>query len=480
MYFYQMNSLVGKKVWTINWNWLEDIRFWLVAFFSIRLFGITNPPLEIAHSWRQGLTSMIARNFYQSKVDLLRPVIDMAGEKSGVIGSEFPFFNWLIYLFSLPFGYDHWYGRLINLIVCSIGLYCFYRLLRGLFTPQIAFHATILLTVSIWFSFSRKIMPDTFSIALVIIGLYCYYVYLTKQKVWSLLIGFLFITLGLLCKIPALSLLALAVVIPFLPNLSSRVKINTLLTLSLSVIIAFIWYFYWVPHLLTTYEFQLYFPKTLREGWMEIIPEWRGLLEKFYFSAFHSYFAFIAFIFGLIIFFRQPLIYTRIALISVFLLFGLFILKTGAVFPTHSYYIVPIVPVMAVIAGFATSKLPKNWGAFVLTAISVEAISNQQHDFFIKPELTYQLTAERFVEDSVPFNSRIIFNGGPSPHHLYFVNRKGWNITPENINTETIDSLKDMGAEFLILDKHKTSDFSTSYPVIRENHHYAIYDLDKN
>jgi hypothetical protein len=478
MYFYPMYTLVLNKVWKNVESWMEDIRFWIVVFFSIRLFGITNPPLEIAHSWRQGLTSMIARNFYQSHVDLLRPVIDMAGEKSGIIGSEFPFFNWLIYLFSLPFGYDHWYGRLINLAVCSVGLYFFYRLLHGIFTSRIAFHATILLTVSIWFSFSRKIMPDTFSISLIIIGLHCCYIYLTKNKSWQLLLGFIFITLGLLCKIPALCLLTIAVIIPFLPTLSTLKKTYILVMLTISVSIAFTWYFHWVPYLLTTYEFQLYFPKTLLEGWYEILPEWKGLLEKFYFSAFHSYFAFLTFIIGMFFILRQPCIYTRIALIAVSVVFSLFILKTGAVFPTHSYYIVPFVPIMAVIAGCATAQLPKKWGYLALLTISIEAISNQQHDFFIKPELTYPLNAEILVEKSVPSNSRVIFNGGPSPHHLYFINRKGWNLTPEKINTQTIDSLKNLGAQFLILDKHKNSNFTTQHSLIGENEDYEIYNLD--
>jgi hypothetical protein len=148
---------------------LSHIQTWIVIFFAIRLVGITNAPLEAGHNWRQSLTNMIARNFYEIRANLLYPEIDYAGINSGIIGSEFPFFNYLIFLFTSGLGDAHWYGRLINLIVSSLGIYFFYLLVAKWFNKKIAFHATIVLLCSIWFAFSRKIMPDTFSVSLVII-----------------------------------------------------------------------------------------------------------------------------------------------------------------------------------------------------------------------------------------------------------------------------------------------------------------------
>src|SRR6187399_1038601 len=110
---------------------ISDIRFWILIFFIIRMIGITNPPLEISHNWRQSLTNMIARNFSESESNLLYPKIDMAGNMTGIIGSEFPFFNYLIYLTSCVFGYSHWYGRIINLIVSSFGVYTFYLIVKN-------------------------------------------------------------------------------------------------------------------------------------------------------------------------------------------------------------------------------------------------------------------------------------------------------------------------------------------------------------
>ena len=44
---------------------------------------------------------------------------------------------------------------------------------------------------------------------------------------------------------------------------------------------------------------------------------------------------------------------------------------------------------------------------------------------------------------------------GNSPQLLYFANRKGWALTPEQVNTEnSLDSLRQLGASLLIVDKH--------------------------
>ena len=163
---------------------ITDIRFWIIVFFAIRLLGITNPPLEVAHNWRQTTVTMVSRNFYEIDNNIFYPRIDIAGDKTGITGMEFPLLNYLIYLTSLVFGYQHWYGRLINLIVSSFGLWFFYKLTKRKFSKQISFYSTIILAVSIFFAYSRKIMPDTFAMSLIITSIYCGICYF-DIKLWS-------------------------------------------------------------------------------------------------------------------------------------------------------------------------------------------------------------------------------------------------------------------------------------------------------
>ena len=136
-------------------NNIGDIRLWIVLFFIVRLYAITDPPLEVAHNWRQTTVTMAARNFYEADNHILYPRIDIAGEKWGITGMEFPVLNYLIYLVSLVFGYAHWYGRLINLVISSFGIFYFYKLAYKYFGYKIAFNAAFLLIFSVWFNYSR-------------------------------------------------------------------------------------------------------------------------------------------------------------------------------------------------------------------------------------------------------------------------------------------------------------------------------------
>lgn len=459
---------------------LTDIRFWIIILFLIRLIGITNAPLEGGHNWRQALTNMISRNFLEIQANILYPRIDMAGENSGIIGTEFPFFNYLIYIFNYVFGYSHWVGRLINLMVSTAGLYYFYKLVKTLLHKQVAFNATIILGVSIWFAFSRKVMPDTFSVSLVIIGLYYAYNFLKAGGNSNLILFFLFSTIGILCKIPALSLFSVLGIIVFIREIDIRRKVAVFSAGALSFLIVCLWYFYWVPHLLETYHYQLYFPKGIGEGLQEIAPFIPELLEKFYFSALSSYIAFACCIAGIVVLISSKHKYLGFGIGIMTVVFVLFILKTGAVFPTHNYYIIPFVPVMALIAGYAITRIPLKFQYLLLGLIAIEGIANQQHDFYIKDNQLYKLDLEKITEEVIPQKDLIIINGGQSPQDIYFSNRKGWTVDNDDImNNLYIDSLTNLGAKYLIIDKARLPEYTDQNVAIYSDDNYKIYQLQQ-
>lgn len=457
---------------------LSDIRFWIVFFFVTRLIGITNAPLEIAHNWRQSLTNMVTRNYVENGFDFFHPMVDIAGNRTGIMGGEFPFFNWLVYLVSSVFGYEHWHGRIINLIVSSIGLYFFYKLIKGIIDKKIAFTATIILIVSIWFSFSRKIMPDTFSVSIMIIGLYYAYVYLKQGKLYAIISFFILCTLGMLCKIPALSLLSALGVIFFMNEIPLKRKIILTAVGSIGFSIVCWWYFIWVPHLVDTYDFMLFFPKTLSEGIKEISTRIPLLLERFYFSSLHSFIALAAFIVGMYFMLKSKHKELKLGILLITIVFGFFIIKTGKVFPNHSYYIVPFTPIMAIIAAFALAKLPKKLYITVLVLICIEAIANQQDDFFIKERVTYKLSLDAIADKYIPKNELVIINGGASPQDMYFAHQKGWTVENSDVvNTQFMNSLIDSGANYLIIDQTVFEHQFPNYKKLFSNEHYKIYKL---
>src|SRR5690606_30922707 len=311
-----------------------NIRFWIFLFFIVRLVGITNPPLETGHNWRQVITNMVARNMAEKDAQFFYPEIDMAGDLSGISGSEFPLFNGLVYLFSLLFDYSHWLGRLINLVVSSIGIFYFYKLIKTYFSKEIAFNAAIILMASLWFSFSRKIMPDTFSFSLMIIGLYFGSNFLKSNNKLHFLVFFIFTTLGVLCKLPVIYLFGLYALVFFSTIIDNKKKIAIGISLALTTTLAYIWYFVWVEYLFQTYHYQLFFPKSFQQGLMELkafIPE---TFEQFYFSALRSYLALLFVFFGLFFFIKNENLLLKSTFLLVTMVCVAFVIKTGYVFLT--------------------------------------------------------------------------------------------------------------------------------------------------
>ncbi|MEX1188771.1 MAG: glycosyltransferase family 39 protein [Bacteroidia bacterium] len=456
----------------------KDFRIWLFVFFALRLIGITDPPLEISHNWRQVTVNMIARNFSEDNAPFLYPEMDNAGEKSGITGTEFPLLNWLISLMANIFGWQHWYGRLINLLVTSLGIWYFYKWLKDFVKEDIAFPAGMILIVSLWFSFSRKIMPDTFSMSLAFIGLYYGYKYLQSKGLKNILLFTFFGTLGVLCKVPAI--LALS---PLLIEYIYSVKKTKVAHLPILIAGAFIlsinfyWYFIWFNDLIRLGEWQFYYMGPgFPAGLTELFIDLNETFDNIYFESL-KFSGFLLFIIGLILAWLKK----AEKLIYIFLLWGfgffLFMVQAGYGYATHDYYTIPFVPAMAIIAGYGISQIPgKISKSILLSIIVIEGIANQQHDFRIKDTELYKLELAEICNNHFLKDDLILVNTGQNPQSLYFCNRKGWTVEHESINDVFIDSLSQLGLKGLIFDKRKGT-VELKRDRLYEDENYVVYSI---
>jgi hypothetical protein len=261
----------------------------------------------------------------------------------------------------------------------------------------------------------------------------------------------------------------------FITNLSLKQKSLITLTVVLASLPGLIWYFHWVPHLLQTYHYQLYFPKGLLEGLREIIPIWPLAAEKFYFSSLLSYVALAFFAVGWVYLFKDRKNLVLAGLLVFTAVFGAFILKTGAVFPLHSYYIIPFTPLMAFVAGFGLSKIPVKFQGVVLIVIALEGIANQQHDFFIKPSEMYKTELEALADKVSTREERIMINGNNNPQLMYFAHRKGWNCYDHELaDTSYLYQAKRKGCKLVIVNKHGCES-RPPLKLIIENDDFAVF-----
>jgi hypothetical protein len=269
---------------------------------------------------------------------------------------------------------------------------------------------------------------------------------------------------------------AIAVVF-FIKEIPVKRKIIVIIISAVSFFIVCIWYFNWVPHLVEQYHNQLYFSKGIMEGLNEIAPLLPDFFEKFYFSSLYSYIAFACFLAGIYFVIRSREKYLKITLLIVSLVFFAFIIKTGAVFPTHNYYIIPFAPIMALIAGYAINKLPAKYFYIPLLLISAEAIANQQHDFFIKESNKYILSLEGIIDKNINSKEIIVINGGQGPRDIYFTHRKGWTIGNDKVNESVLRHYKEKGAKYLIIDKNSYQGNIDYLETVYSGKDYSIYKL---
>ncbi|MCB0762578.1 MAG: glycosyltransferase family 39 protein [Flavobacteriales bacterium] len=461
-----------------------SIILFLTAFFLLRLIGITNPPLEVEHNWRQTTVAMVARNFVEVDANPLYPRIDIAGEKTGITGMEFPLLNYLIYLVSLLFGYEHWYGRLINLVVSTIGCFYFFKLIREYWSDQMALRATMLLTFSIWFEFSRKIMPDTFSMSLIIIALY-WAVRFTKRTnfAWKELALFAcFASLGVLSKIPSGYLLAVLAFVVF--DTSQPLQKRGALTVAgvVAMVPAVWWYFYWSPHLVDTYGFTHFFSgRSWGTGIRQIGENLHMTLKKFYDTAL-KFSGFALFLWGA----YKSVVSGKKDVLPLFLLanaaFLIIVFKSGSAFPKHSYYIIPFVPVMAWIAAYGLEFIPRKWAMALVVVVGIEGIANQQHDFRIKESEMALMNLENDLDKFTETADLVLINSGQLPTPMYIAHRKGWVMSNEEImHTDTLQKQIDRGLQVIVILK-KSYGTEMVPPLgtrVLNNDDYAIYRVGK-
>lgn len=462
----------------ISSNIFRDIRFFILIWFLLHLVGITRPPIEPSHSWRQAYTAMVAKNFYENGPNILYPEVDYMGPGREVSASEFHFMTSLIWSVSNIFNYDHWYGRLINLVFSTLGIWFFFLIIREWIGRREAFFSTVVLMVSTWFMFSRKIMPDTFSVSLVIIGIYFALDYFRSGSGLSLFIYLLAGALGVLNKVPS-AVLFPVLFIPLVAGSFPLLRKVIFSIISLIIIaVAGIWYFHWVPHLIAEYNNPLYFPRSFAEGLAEIASHPGGSFEKFLFAALRSYAGFAIFLFGLILAIKEKNRILVFIFLSTLLLFLVFAVKAGIIFSTHDYYIIPFVPVMALMAGFGLSKIKKPFLAYILLGIvTFEGTLNQYHDFFPGDANRYLLNLEQIGNRYSSEDDLFIVNGGLDPRLMYFLDRDGWSIgNVDACNPAVVDSLSARGAEFLLLDKTKGA-CDVDWPPLYEDDDVVLYRL---
>jgi len=451
-----------------------NISFWIGLFLVVHLIGIWHPPIEAAHSWRQATGLMVARNYYEGNTSFFYPMVNETNGGSGIIGMEFPLLYYLQGKLSLFFGFHPGIGRLLNVLISTIGLGYFYALLVRLTPKKVALYATLLLGVSSYFMYSRKVMPDTAALAVYIIGTHYFFEALRYGRWKDILGAFVGLSLGMLLKISVLPLVAIGV-FAYVYFRNKPKKAWVLLIPWIAVVPALWWYFVWNPTLAVNYGNWYNTGGSFVQGARVFINEPLTLLKHLMFHPFFSYLAFVLFIIGSWKVVRSEVdIAVRIAVPFLLMLFLAYALKSGEIFLTHEYYLLPLVPFLAICGAYSLVELRK-FAPVVMFLISVEAVANQAHDFRYNSGEAYKEELASLSGQFIPENALVAINGNSNPLELYFLNRKGWNLSNEAIADHGfLQHIKLRGCRYVVLNRHSSS-LELEGVCVFQNQHYSVY-----
>ncbi|MGC3947296.1 MAG: glycosyltransferase family 39 protein [Chryseolinea sp.] len=460
-----------------------DIRIWIGLFFLLHLSTITLPPLEPASTWRQTDGLMVARNFYEVDNNIMYPRVDVGGNLSGIVGCEFPFLNYLIYLLSLVFGYEHWYGRLINLIVSSVGVYVLYRLIKEYIDEKTALLTGVIVLCSQWFTYSRTNVPDTFCTSLCLIALYYGVRFLYDGGYWRLAIYLILGWLGCMNKISIAAILTVMAIPFFQKSVALDRKVWIALSSALIIVSTFAWYFIWVPHLNDTFGFHGHFfmGMGLVEGTLQIIDLWQPSLKRFVVTPF-KYSGFILFLFGLFTMFKNKMRLRLIAFALPFFAYLVVVLKTGFGFQLNPYYVVAFIPPMAFVIATGLSSIQKQWITLILMlAIAGEGIGNQIHTFTIREPGKSMTGIEAVLDQHTKRSDLIAINGttGGDPTPMYFAHRKGLAIANSDLSDPSYkERFSKNGIKYIVILPQMYGDATPDLPLVVDTGYVRIYRLE--
>ena len=443
---------------------------------------------------------MIAENFYLRGFNIFYPQINWAGNSPGYVGTEFPlvpFFASVLYLF---FGVQEWVGRSVSVLFFAFSAAFFYLLVRRIFNDRSAWFALGIYTLAPLSVFAgRSFMPDMAYLAFSIAALYLFTGWLEDEK--SLLrfaVACTATTLAILVKLPAIIIALPMLYVAWTKHGAMLVRKPALWGFAAcSLLFPLIWYShaYWVS--LSHHPHHMF-----GSGGLETMSlDWyMNIVQQALTSAATPVTA-AAMLLGICL----PAQAKLDRLFHWWLLAILLFMIVAGQGHRHPWYLLPVVPVVAALAGracdFALSRLarPALWKTVLLGTIFFSSMSYFTLLYvtpLYEPGTLAPWRAGNELNRLAPLDVLIAAGDGGDPTCIYYSKRKGWHFL-EDFGAAPIDSkqaiaeleqMKQRGAAYLVLTRHQPWWWSkryenfwnyldSRYARARDTEDYVIFDL---
>ena len=458
------------------------------------------------HFIRQTDGLSFVANYFNNGSGFFEPQVYNLTSTEGKAACEFPILYYITSQLYRLFGEQEFILRLITIIIVSFGFFSLFKLLILILNDILyaLIFSFLFLSSTVLLYYTNNFLPDASALGFTLIGWYYFYLFKKLNKKY-LILSYSFFTISSLIKVTYFINPIAAIFTIILADILRKRKLidviktnfHLLLMFSISSILLLSWNFFVIHYNAINKDF--YFLVSTRPIWdmerQSIIEVWDYIsnywYSKYYYQSTIHFFA-ITLLLG-IIFIKKA---NKAMLIpSIFLFIGsvFYVLLFYAQFKDHDYYFINLVPtiIILVITAFTAirDKFPKilnNYIAKILllglavlsinyARVKLEARYNNYHDEYA--EIGTILSNTRVIIDSLGIrqNAKIIVFTDKTPNGgLYFLNRKGWNISDTTeANIKKISEYKNLGAEYLV----NTTGINFNYAKIWENSKVSIYKI---
>jgi len=445
---------------------MKKIYIILLIALLVRLIHISYTVIGW-HSWRQSDTAAIAKNFYENGYNILYPQIDWRGNTEGYVESEFHIYPFIVSLLYGIFGVHESLGRITSVIFSLLTILGLYILFKKYLGENIAlWSAFIYAIIPLNIFYGRAFMPESAMLMFSVFGIYFYTEWLDNYKWKDFILTLIFISLAILIKLTSLYLGFLMFFLIFQKNgIKFLFNWKAILLGTLILIPVAGWYYHaHILYLKTNLTFAIW--EFSGDKWANLkiltdIDFYHGVFLRNIAERHLTYPGFIFFIFGLFIKRKNKNEFIfDFWLISVLIYF--FVVARGV--NIHEYYQLPfILPAVAfvgksidkIVTGIKDINIPLNkkiiFYISVLLMILIPVLSTLRIINFYRSENNDNpiFSNAEEIQKSTKKEDLIITVCDGNPVYLYIYDRKGWVLTPDRMNYDSVFELKKTGAKCL-------------------------------
>ncbi len=439
-------------------------KFILLFFVNliIHLPFISKPPCGV-HVWRQCNTLAMAKNFATESMNIFEPKIDRRDGTNGITGSHFPLYEWLLAVFYKVFGFYDIVPRMFSLLLFTLALLAFQKVLEILmFSPFLStIGALLLLSIPEFYYHAINAMPDILALAMALWGLYFWLKLKNKHNNLNYLIAFILTIICGLIKIQFL-IIPFAALAFLIQNKKQWLKI--IILWFLIVLITFLWYRYAIKltQLQNLKEYGLWIqPISIKEKlntfWLNISMDLPEIL-----LGWPLFIAFVCSIFYNIYNRKNtPLFWFSFLWFLGFLAFYIVAIER---MKNHSYYFMALLPLLVIfILLFLQQKSIKKWIIYSLLILNftwafVRIIPSRWVENKAQiPKEFYHNELRKQFENTIPKGEQVLI--GPDISgciYFYFTNTKGFAFTePSELflyhnGEQKLASIKKLNVKYII------------------------------